>query len=469
MAAASTLMQQNRQNGWAVSDFTPILVGRKPDETKNGNHSSQRPPGGNRNCANTRPQSVRAMTLSRLVAVAASCLAAFVPPHAGAPPGGLPVVYISTPDGGAIASRQWRQGATVRVRGADGAVDGERPAAVRAFGNSSFAKPKKPLALRFDTAVSLLGLGANEKWFLVSNFMDHSLVRNALALTAANMTSLSWTPRWRLVNVVENGRYVGVYTLGEEIRVGAGRVDTDPDTGFLVELDSYAADEARFETPRRRLPVNVRHPGDPSAPRLASIRAVFAQAEDALYDGCLAPALDSLLDLASFADYLIVYELCQNAEPNGPRSCYMHLGRDGRLRAGPAWDFDLAFVDVGLDSGGDIRPSRLALPGVRPLTVDSLYNGGALWYGRLMADAGFRKRLAERWAELRPSFAGLVDSLDAWRPVVEPSALADQRMWGALDPARFDNTPGFAESFAALRSTLCRRLEALDRIFGDSE
>lgn len=366
MAAAPTLMQQNRQNGWAVSDFTPILVGRKPDETKNGNHSSQRPPGGNRNRANTRPQSVRAMTLSRLVAVAASCLAAFVPPHADAPPGGLPVVYISTPDGGAIASRQWRQGATVRVRGADGAVGGERPAAVRAFGNSSFAKPK-------------------------------------------------------------------------------------------------------FETPRRRLPVNVRHPGDPSAPRLASIRAVFAQAEDALYDGCLAPALDSLLDLASFADYLIVYELCQNAEPNGPRSCYMHLGRDGRLRAGPAWDFDLAFVDVGLDSGGDIRPSRLALPGVRPLTVDSLYNGGALWYGRLMADAGFRKRLAERWAELRPSFAGLVDSLDAWRPVVEPSALADQRMWGALDPARFDNTPGFAESFAALRSTLCRRLEALDRIFGDSE
>lgn len=87
----------------------------------------------------------------------------------------------------------------------------------------------------------------------------------------------------------------------------------------------------------------------------------------------------------------------------------------------------------------------------------------------MLADAGFRERLAERWAELRPSFASLVDSLDAWRPAVEPSAIADQRMWGGRDPARFDNTAGFAESFAALRSTLLRRMEALDKIFRRSE
>lgn len=413
------------------------------------------------------------MSLSRLVSLL-SLLAAHLSAWADNPPDGLPVVYVTTPDGGPVDSRQWRPGATVEVRGTDGAVDCEHTAAVRAFGNSSFAKPKKPLALRFDTAVSLLGLAANERWFLVSNFMDHSLVRNALALTAAGMTSLPWTPGWRLVNVVENGRHVGVYTLGEEIRVGAGRVDTDSASGFLVELDSYPGDEARFTTPRRRLPVNVRHPKSPSAARLDSIRTVFARAEDALYghwgrDGDLAPACDSLIDLASFVDYLIVYELCQNAEPNGPRSCYMHLGRDGRLVAGPVWDFDLAFIDVGLDAGGDIRPSRLSLPGVRPLTVDSLYNGDALWYGRMLADAGFRERLAERWAELRPSFASLVDSLDAWRPAVAPSALADQQMWGGRDPARFDNAAGFAESFAALRSTLRRRMEALDKIFRHSE
>lgn len=412
------------------------------------------------------------MTPWRLLAVALG-MAALPPAQADTPPGGLAVVCIRTPGGEPVGSRQWRQGATVSVVRPDGTTDHMGAAAVRAFGNSSFAKPKKPLALRFDTAASLLGLAANERWFLVSNFMDHSLVRNALALTAARKTSLAWTPGWRLVNVVDNGRHVGVYTMCEEIRVGPGRVDTDPGTGFLVEMDSYPDDGARFETPRRRLPVNVRHPARPSSARLDSIRAVFARAEAALYDHggqtSLAQACDSLIDLASFADYLIVYELCQNAEPNGPRSCYMHLGRDGRLRAGPVWDFDLAFADVGLDGGGDIRPSRLSLPGVRPLTVDSLYNGGALWYGRMLADAGFREMLAERWRELRPSFASLADSLDAWRPVVEPSALADQRMWGDLDPARFDNTGGFAKSFAALRSTLLRRIAALDRLFGRRE
>lgn len=409
------------------------------------------------------------MSLSRLVSLL-SLLAAHLSAWAGSPPDGLPVVYVTTPDGSPVDSRLWRPGATVEVRGADGAVDRKRAASVRAFGNSSFAKPKKPLTLRFDTAVSLLGLTANERWFLVSNFMDHSLLRNSLALTAASMTSLRWTSGWRLVNVVENGCYVGVYTIGEEIHAGRRWVDTDLEDGFLVELDSYPGGEARFETPHGRLPVNVRFPRSPSASRFDAIRKVFAQVEDALYGdagtGVLASACDGLLNLDSFADYLIVYELCQNAEPNGPRSCYMHLGRDGRLCAGPVWDFDLAFIDVGLDGGGDIRPARFNLPDVRHLTVDSLYNGRALWYERMLADDGFRKRVARRWGELRPFFASLVDSLDAWRPVVEPSAIADQLMWGARDPARFDNAGGFAESFAVLRSTFLRRLEALDKIFG---
>lgn len=378
-------------------------------------------------------------------------------------PDGLPVIYIDTADSTGIVSREWRPGTHVRVCEATGKVNYECfDAAARAHGNSSFNKPKKPLTLEFSTPVSLLGMTANSKWFLVSNFMDHSLLRNSLALSAAAMTSLDWTPGWRLVNVVENGEYIGCYLAAEEIHVGKEWVDTDPKTGFLVELDAYEeAQPGYFQTGRAKLPAKVRYPENPSTERLDSIKAVFTRVENELYGG---HNLDCI-DLDSFVDYYIVYELCQNAEPNGPRSCYMFLGRGGRLNAGPVWDFDLAFEDMGLDSGGNIRPERFHLPDVRNLTVDSLYDSEALWYGQLLKEKSFRKRLSERWTYLKPGFLSLADSLSRWKETIEPSATADQEKWDSLDPAKFDNTGSFQASYENLRSTYLHRIDALDKLF----
>jgi hypothetical protein len=379
----------------------------------------------------------------------------------------IPLIEITTADGNDVVTREWHTATRVKVVMPDGTTSlDEHQTAVKAHGNSSFNKPKKPLTLRFDRDVSLLGMPPNRKWFLVSNFMDHSLLRNALALTIARQTSLGWTSDWRLVDVSENGKLQGCYLMGEEIHVGRQWVDADPDRGFLVELDAYAGDAAHFTTGRRQLPVNIRYPETPTAQQLAAIQNMFAQVEQELYNN--GQPLDTLygrwLDLDSFADYFIVQELCMNAESNGPRSVYMYLGRDGKLHAGPVWDFDLAFVNLDLDAGGDIRPARLRLPNVRHLTIDSLYNDRALWYGRLLQDNTFRRRLVERWTTLRPRFESLVDSLDQWTTAIAPSAVADQAIWGEKDPARFDNYTRFEESADNLRMVFIRRIELLGNL-----
>lgn len=410
---------------------------------------------------------IRHILLSLAVALTA-CVGA----RADGVPKGLPAVSITTRDGSHVADRQWHAGTKVAISWADGRLSYScEDAQVKAHGNSSFAKPKKPLTLKFVSPVSVLGMKENRKWFLVSNFMDHSLLRNSLALTAASLTGMAWTSSWRLVNVIENGRYIGVYLVGEEIHVGKDWVDSDPQSGFLVEMDAYPDEGPRFETRYRRLPCNVRYPSSPSEGRFDSIRRAFDDIEEVLYgnggDDNLLGRLEPLADITTLIDYYIIYELCQNAEPNGPRSVYFYKARDGRLCAGPVWDFDLAFEDMGLDSGGDIRPARFHMSGVRALTTDSLYDSHALWYERLLADSAFRHRLSTRWQELRPRFMTLTDSLDGWRRALEPSALADQAMWGALDPARFDNQPSFESSFLNLRATLIRRIEALDEKFGE--
>lgn len=399
----------------------------------------------------------------QLVTVCLGCLAADIPT-------GLPVVYITTPDGTAVRGRDWRQGVELTICQADGVVSFVTSTAqVKAHGNSSFNKPKKPMTLKFDHPVSFLGMTANTKWFLVSNFMDHSLLRNSLALTVARSTTMVWNSDWRLVNVVENGRYVGCYLVGEEIHVGPSWVDTDLDTGFLVELDEYPNDGNRFETSHRHLPVNVRYPLSPTTAQMTAIQQLLNGVEDILYGQLVTADLSSFyartLNLDSFVDYYIVYELCQNAEPNGPRSCYMFLGKDGRLNAGPVWDFDLAFENMDLDEGGDLRPERFHMSGVHHLTVDSLYDSRALWYDRLLSDSTFRYRLSQRWTALRSTLVGLADSLDAWKRIIIPSAQADQLLWGSQDPARFDDTGSFEASFKHLRETYLRRIEVLDGLF----
>lgn len=403
----------------------------------------------------------RARFLLFTVLLAVQCMAQSVPR-------GLSVVYITTADNKPVVGREWRPKTRVRICNADGAVSyATNDAQVKAHGNSSFNKPKKPLTLKFNEPVSVIGMTANKMWFFVSNLMDHSLLRNSLALAAARQTSMTWNSDWRLVNVVENGNYIGCYLIGEEIHAGEKWVDIDLNNGFLVELDNYPGDEYRFETKYRRLPVNVRYPKEPSENRLDSIKQVFDVIEDKLYNGnaSLKEIYDKCINLDSYVDYYIVYELCMNAEPNGPRSCYMYLGKDGRLNAGPVWDFDLAFENMGLDAGGDIRPERFHLRDVRNLTVDSLYDSRALWYDRLLKDSTFRNRLRERWTELKPKFVSLADSLDKWKAMIEPSAIADQQMWGGKDPARFDNTGSFEVSFANLRKTFLHRIEALDSLF----
>lgn len=382
---------------------------------------------------------------------------------------GLPTLYLETADGQAVADKSWRGGTGVRLCSPDGALLYANTAvSVRAYGHSGFAKPKKPLKLKLPEAAGLLGMPAGRRWRLVAGFMDHSQLRNRLALAVARQTSLAWTPDCRMVNVVQNGRFEGCYLLTEEIEVGPGKVETLARSGFLVELDAYPAEGSSFRTLRRGLPVNVKYPRRPSARRLADIESLLNAAETALYADTTQAGrtarLRELIDWDTFVDYYLVYELCQNAEPNGPRSCYLYRGLDGRLCAGPVWDFDLAFINVDLDAGGDLRPPRFGLPDVRRLTVDSLYCDRALWYGALWGEEAFRHRLRERWTALRPAFAALQDSLAAWQAALSEAAQADQALWGARDPARFDDSGSFEASCAQLRATYARRLDTLDAL-----
>lgn len=298
-------------------------------------------------------------------------------------------------------------------------------------GHSTFDKPKHPYTLRFKQKQSMLGIKPQRHWVLLAGFFDHSLIRNALAFEVARQTSLdSITPQGRFVTLNVDGVGQGVYYLCERPK--------DMTSDSLILLDAY---EAAQRQEKGKLPKVL-----PDLP----------------------------IDTLSFIDWFLINELCMNAEPNGPRSCYFHVSPDGILHAGPVWDFDMAFNPVGVDDGGDLRPDKFRtmkqlppfLQGktIRWLNTDSLYNDQTLCFGQLLKDSRFCRNVAQRWQELRPRFAGLTAFIDSLDQHIRPEAITDQQQWNALEPARFDSCKTYQTAIETLKERYLQRLETLDRL-----
>ena len=327
---------------------------------------------------------------------------------------------------------------------------------VKGRGNSTFAQAKRPYNIKLEEPLSILGLPPRNRYVLLANFFDHSLMRNALAFEVARQTSLaSTTPQGRFVELVVNDESQGLYFLCERVKDMVGK------ESILLEFDTYAYKEDKivFKTKRNGLPVSVRNPDKLPKPLREKMKM-------------LVNGLDSLsseyVDLLSFVDYFIVQELCQNAEPNGPRSCFVHSNANNCFVAGPVWDFDLAFNSVGIDSLNETCPMALSeQKSMRLFTSDSLYNKKALWYGAYLKDSAFVAMLQERWGELSPRFEGLTVYVNRLDSLIHLAAVDDQKKWNHQDRSRYDTCSTYQSAVEELRSGYVRRIIKLDSIINN--
>ena len=367
---------------------------------------------------------------------------------------GLPQVRLEFPLRADTLSRDyWIEKCKAEVVDADGfRRTATMDVNVKGRGNSTFAQPKRPYNIKLEEPLSLLGLPARKRYVLLANFFDHSLMRNALAFEVARRTSLApTTPKGCYVELVVNGESQGVYYLCERAK------DMVSKESILLEFDTYAYDEDKivFKTKRNGLPVSVRNPDNLPKPLRKKMEL-------------LVNSLDSLpsehVDLQSFVDYFIVQELCQNGEPNGPRSCFVHSTSDEQFAAGPVWDFDLAFNIVGIDAMKEIRPAEFSQYGVRELTPDSFYIAEALWYKDYLKSPKFVQLLKERWWVLRPQFEELTVFVDSLDGLIRKAAVDDQTKWNNMDGVRYDTCTTYPSAFENLRCVYEKRIVKLDSL-----
>lgn len=357
---------------------------------------------------------------------------------------GLPVMIVNTPDAQPIQSKKvWIEGATMAIISDEGTIAYQGKLSVRGRGNTSWGFPKKPYAIRLDQKAALLGMPPNKHWCLLANWADRSLIRNAVAFELARQTELDWTPSGRHVELVVNGVHQGNYYLCEQIRVDENRVNVDNsntsavDRGYLMELDVNYDEACKFRSPLRNLPWQFKDPDEVTPEQQSFVEQYVAEMEDALYDSVRFSHRDfaRYMDLESFADYWLVYEIAQLWEPNHPKSVFMHKDAGGKMKAGPVWDFDM----------GCFKP--------RPyyFWVDNT----AVYYDRLFDDAAFCQLVAERLNRFLPRFLSVESYIDSLSAMLVRSEQINYPMWPiTIDSSGDEKLSDYSEVIERIKRAL---------------
>ncbi len=277
-----------------------------------------------------------------------------------------------------------------------------------------------------DLDASLLGMPEEEDWVLHGPYSDKSLIRNALSYHLAGEI-MDYAPRIRLVELLVNGDYRGVYLLTEKIKRDKNRVDvsklTEEDNsgdqltgGYLLKLDKETGEQAGdypllFNSKYGSAlsdgkPVRILYdypaPEDITVPQRTYIQDFIRAFEDRLAGPKFTDAVAGyrpLVDLQSFVDFMIVNEVARNVD--GYRlSSWMYKVKDskgGKLHMGPVWDFNLAFGNANYCGGNSTTGWAYDFNQVCP---DDFWFV-PFWWERMREDPAFRELWQERWEELR--------------------------------------------------------------------
>ena len=227
-------------------------------------------------------------------------------------------------------------------------------------GSSSMELPKKSYSLTTvksdntsNNNVSILGMPSENDWILNSLAFDPSLIRDYLSYDISRKLG-NYASRTQYCEVILNGDYIGLYVFQEKIKANANRVDVAKIEKIDISLNNLTggyitkADRPDINEPPTWVmeDTNFVHvlpkPENATPEQTAYIKGEFDRFSDNLYNYDLENGYQTIIDVPSFVDFMLVNELSSNADAY-QYSTFFHKDRGGKLRAGPIWDLNLSF------------------------------------------------------------------------------------------------------------------------------
>lgn len=377
---------------------------------------------------------------------------------------GIPVMRIDTPNNVGIYSKdEWTEQSTLWLDGMGifEDIDGVK-LSIRGRGNSTWGYEKKPYNIKFDKKQEVMGMPKHKRWCLLANYMDRTLLRNRVAYYLAEQTSLAWTPRCEFVELILNGEHLGSYLVAEHIKVDENRVnitemeptDNSGDAvtgGYMLELDFHFDNEWQWYG-ASGTPFAVKYPEeeDLTTQQLEWIKSYITEVESVLYGANFADPQNGYakyIDMQSFVDYWLIYEICVNHELANPGSVYLTKERNGKLKAGPVWDFDWGTFSYNAS----------------PQAQWNLFMTGAWWYSRLFKDEKFMTLASERWAVLKPKFMTVFNFIDEQSDYIQRSWYKNFGIWSISTNINGDETLTYPAAVNRMTEITRQRIDIIDR------
>lgn len=354
-------------------------------------------------------------------------------------------------------------------------------------GNYSAILPQLPYAFElqdeFGNSIdsSLIDMPAEHDWLLIANYNDKSFARNILPYEMFDSMG-HYATRLKLVDVVLNGQYQGIYLLCEQIKRDSNRVDISkltPDEisgqdvtgGYILKIDywdntnSWQLPYDTYQYPSFDVHMVYYYPKaiDLATQQTTYINNFISDFETTLFGSDFADPVDGYrkyIDVSTFIDYFIVNEVTKNLD-GFKKSRYFHKDKDHldgtlrKLKAGPVWDFDWAQKDFdGTPAIGfmydDFIGQDINAPG---------------WYTRLLEDPVFRDELRCRYEDLRRTIlseTAINQKLDSVAYYLDESKTWHFLTWG--NEAEPNSTPSttYAEEITWMKNWYHDRLIWLD-------
>lgn len=375
--------------------------------------------------------------------------------------GALPVMYIDVASGNMDyihAKKGNQETGNYRLYGENGEqLNNGQISAINGRGNTTWYSNKKSYSLEMSEQADLLGMGSAQKWILLSNSVDESGLRNKIAYDLAKEVGMAYTPEAQWVSLYLNGEYAGLYLLTERNEIHPNRVALGEES-FLVSLEA----ESRLRSRKRQFfKTNAEQALRIHSNTLAEgeMERIWQQAENAILspDGIdpeTGASWEELIDVESWAQKYLIEEMFGNVDAGYLSQFFYYDKTQGKLCAGPIWDFDLSMGQIEQNGNQVLFLERRQVED--GITVE--------WFYALRQKEAFWSRVLELYEQVfRPAFFTLLEQkLDIYGEKIEQSICCDQFRWysEASDPV---------EMRGSIREYLTERLALLDSIWLDKE
>ena len=203
---------------------------------------------------------------------------------------------------------------------------------------------KKAFTFKFEKKKDVLGMGKGKKWALIANAFDPTLMRNYIAFNTAYELDIPFTSNQKYVELWVDNTYMGCYVLYEPVQEGKDRVDIDIESNdgkndFLIEYEYSREEDDVTYFLANGLRFISGEPETPNEEQLEYIKSTMTDITNTLNNGTQAD-IEEKIDISSFVKFYLLNEYVKTYDFSMSSVYYYY--KDGKLYAGPPWDYDLS-------------------------------------------------------------------------------------------------------------------------------